>query len=229
MICEKLLSERVWELGFHMACKKELCLIMEPVCMQCGRPVGLPETEYCYDCAKKHRQAELQKFIKQGKALFLYEGVPKEIIYRLKYANCREYAKSLAKLAYEQYGDWIKRNQIEAVIAVPMYHKKQRKRGYNQAELLAKALAKEMGVSCLEGILKKVKDTKEQKKLDDRDRKNNLKNAFQMSKNVVKYKKILLVDDIYTTGNTLETVAQELYRSGISEIYTLVICIGEGQ
>ena len=77
-------------------------------------------------------------------------------------------------------------------------------------------------------LLKRVKNTVPQKELNDRQRKDNLKRAFQLRTNIVEYSKILLVDDIYTTGSTMDAAAWCLRNAGVEDIYVLSICIGEG-
>ena len=77
-------------------------------------------------------------------------------------------------------------------------------------------------------LIKRVKDTTPQKQLNPIKRKNNLKNAFQIKENIVQYKHILVVDDIYTTGSTVEAVAQEIKNRGVCQVYVLSICIGRG-
>ena len=71
-------------------------------------------------------------------------------------------------------------------------------------------------------------NNKPQKELSDVGRENNLKNAFQVSDNIVQYKHVLLVDDIYTTGSTAEAVAEELCKAGVGNVYFLVVCIAKG-
>ena len=73
----------------------------------------------------------------------------------------------------------------------------------------------------------RVKDTKAQKTLNPNERKNNLKNAFQIGKSIVQYSHILVVDDIYTTGSTAQAVAEELIKQGVGHVYFMSICIGE--
>lgn len=228
VLCDELLSVTEQEEGIHVGCRGKLPVLREPLCMQCGRPVAFPEEEFCYDCAIKRRRESYVPVIRQGKALYGYHGRMKQAMYRLKYANRREYASFFAREAYRVWGAWMKRCGIEGITAVPMYEGKRKKRGYNQAELIARRLAKIMDLPFLDGIVIRIRDTRAQKELDNRERKNNLKNAFQKQKNIVQYTCVLLVDDIYTTGNTVEAVAEELYRAGIKEIYTLAVCIGEG-
>ena len=94
--------------------------------------------------------------------------------------------------------------------------------------MFAKALSRETGIAVERNLIRRVKNTAPQKALNDRQRKDNLKNAFQVAINIVKYRKILLVDDIYTTGATVDAIAETLQKAGITEIYILSICIGEG-
>ena len=77
-------------------------------------------------------------------------------------------------------------------------------------------------------VVRRVKNTKPLKALSERQRKDNLKGAFQVDTNIVKYSKILLVDDIYTTGATIDAIAELLKKSGAKEVYFLSICVGEG-
>ena len=107
-----------------------------------------------------------------------------------------------------------------------MYRNKQRVRGYNQAEVFARALSMELGIPLASNMVKRVRDTVPLKTLNPEERKNNLKNAFQTSKKIVQLEKVLLIDDIYTTGSTADAAADALHRSGVKDVYLLCICIG---
>lgn len=191
--------------------------------MHCGRPVKEGQ-EYCYDCGRK----DLSESFVQGKSLFLYRGAIRKIMYRFKYSNKREYAVFFAEEAWRIYGEWIQKNGIQAIIPVPMYGPKQRRRGYNQAECFAKELSKQTQIPVQTGLVKRVRDTAPQKELNDIQRKNNLKSAFHCEQNIVQYSRVLLVDDIYTTGSTADAVYEELKKNGVTEVYFLSMCIGEG-
>jgi ComF family protein len=108
-----------------------------------------------------------------------------------------------------------------------MYRKKEKRRGYNQAAVFARQLSQKTGIPVAKAV-SRIRDTRPQKELNDTERKNNLKNAFQNGKIIVKYNKILLVDDIYTTGSTADAVSEVLLAAGAEEIYFLCICIGKG-
>ena len=142
--------------------------------------------------------------------------------------NKREYADFYAKEAVRIYGDWIRRKQIEAIVPVPMYRLKEKGRGYNQAAVFARTLGEKMNLPVEKRMVKRIRNTTPQKELNDVERKINLKKAFQLVPNIVKYRKILIVDDIYTTGSTIDAVAEVLLQAGVDEIYFLCISIGEG-
>lgn len=203
-------------------CRKEAVCVSEPVCKKCGKPMEDEQREYCADCLKRHH------FFAQGKAVFVYGGGIRRSMYRFKYANKREYAEFYAQEAIRLHGEWLEKKGIEAVVPVPMYFWKERGRGYNQAAVFAGALARRLGLPLERHLVRRVRDTTPQKELNDMERKANLKKAFQLVPNIVQYKRVLLVDDIYTTGSTVDAVAQVLLGGGVQEVYVLCISIGEG-
>ena len=195
--------------------------------MHCGRPVLSDLVEYCFDCEKKKKRGDEDTFF-QGKSLLLYKGVVKQTMYRFKYSNKREYGTFFAELAMEQWGEWLFRCEIDAIVPVPMFRRKKRMRGYNQAEVFGRELAKYLRVPMDRNVVIRKKDTRPMKELNDIERENNLRNAFQIARNIVKYKKILLVDDIYTTGSTADEVSRVLLEAGVEKIFFLSICMGQG-
>lgn len=224
-VCDKIVDADTVEgrRFIHDECEKKLIYVKGDTCMRCGAPLQKERTEYCSDCSKKKHVA-----FRQGKALFVYKGDIKKTMYRFKYYNKREYADFFAAVAAEKYTDWIKKNKIQAIVSVPMYSRKQKLRGYNQAEIFARALSKELGIPYLVGATKRIVDTAPMKEVSGSERKNNLKNAFQCEEKVVQYDYILLVDDIYTTGSTADAMANTMVRAGVSNVFLLSICIGQG-
>lgn len=205
----------------HTACARQLYPIAQPFCLHCGRPIDDERQEYCGDCRRKRSQ------IDEGRSLFEYRGMIRQAMHRFKYANRRCYAPFLAEQAWEQQGDWIRRTGAELVVPVSMYPAKRRKRGYNQAALLAKHLAAYAELPFAQPV-HKIRDTRQQKELNGREREKNLRNAFLVRNLGVKYKKILIIDDIYTTGATTEAVADVLRKAGAERVYVLTVCIGRG-
>ena len=203
-------------------CRGSIHTVQEPVCKRCGKPMQDERGEYCTDCRKR------KHVYRQGKAVFVYRGVIRQSMYRFKYSNKREYAVYYAKVAASLYGDWVKRNGIEVLVPIPMYKGKQRRRGYNQAEVFARALGRELGIPVDTEMVSRVRNTTPQKELSDKERRHNLKNAFQLTPNIVEYKQIMLIDDIYTTGSTMDAVAEVLLSGGAKNIYYICISIGVG-
>lgn len=245
-VCDEILEPEEAEQKIHKLCAGKLRYVTGATCMQCGRPLDNDTREYCYDCQRLWRRAmehmsqsnhawrritqvaEVTTPISQGKAIYLYQGPIKETMYRFKYSNKREYADFFAEETVRIYRDWIRSKNIQAIVPVPMYMPKQRKRGYNQAEAFAHALGRKMNIPVDTSMVKRVKDTKPQKELNDLERKNNLKNAFQKTESIVQYSHILVVDDIYTTGSTAMAVAEQLRKTNTCQVYFLSICIGKG-
>lgn len=202
------------------SCRKKIKKISEPRCKRCGRPIRSKEQEFCHDCQnKKH-------IYKEGMAVYLYKGEVRKAVHRMKFQNQRVYARIFGRLMAKEAEEKIQRWGAEAVIPVPMYRKKQRLRGYNQAELLAREITDQRNLPLICDLVLRVKNTKPQKELEGKDREENLKKAFIITKNDVKLRKILIVDDIYTTGSTVDAIAEVLKKSGVEEIYFLSLCIG---
>jgi len=204
------------------ACATKVIYIKEPACKKCGKQLENERQEYCGDCGRKGHSFE------QGKAVFSYQKDMKRSMYRFKYSGRREYADFFAEEAAKRYGTWMRRHGVEAIVPVPMYAAKKRSRGYNQAEVFAQTLGRECDIPVEKKLVARIKNTLPQKSLNDKQRKDNLKGAFQVRTNIVKYSKILLVDDIYTTGATIDAIAELLKKSGAKEVYFLSICVGEG-
>lgn len=91
---------------------------------------------------------------------------------------------------------------------------------------MAQALGRELNLPVNKNCLVREKNTLPQKELNEQERRNNLKNAFKISENVIKYKKVLLVDDIYTTGSTVDACAVVLKQAGAEKVYFISLCIG---
>lgn len=211
--------------GEGFACEKcfgTLKKVEPPYCLKCGKTLEDSEQEYCEDCQK------ITKSFKRGFPVFFYEGAIKHALYDFKYKNQRNYADFFTDCMYAHYGKELKRLGIDGIVPVPVHQNKRRKRGYNQAELLAKGLGKELGIKIYPNYLERIEDTNPQKELNDKARMKNLKNAFKIGQNTIKLKKILLVDDIYTSGATVEACTRVLLSSEAEEVYYISVAIGKG-
>lgn len=177
------------------------------------------EDEYCKDCGKRKHE-----FV-QGKSLYEYSSAAASI-YRFKYGKRREYADFYGEELAKRFGETIRRWGAEALVPVPVHEKRKRERGYNQAELLAVCLGKRLHIPVKQNLLVRSKETVPQKELNAAQRQNNLKRAFKIGKNDVKLSTIIVVDDIYTTGSTVDEIARTLKQAGVKQVYILTLAIG---
>jgi ComF family protein len=152
----------------------------------------------------------------------------RQSIARFKYSGRREYAAFYAEEILKRCAKELFSWQAEVLIPIPLHPSRRRKRGYNQAALLARELTKRCGIPTDEQLLYRVKKTKAQKELNDQERQTNLKHAFSVRKGEIPYKTVILIDDIYTTGSTIDAATAVLKESGIQTVYFLCICVGRG-
>jgi len=216
-ICDKVIPD---DSGICRECIKKTHTLRDPVCMRCGKKLT-DERVYCYDCTRREHLYE------RNFAVFEYPVI-RESLYRFKYRGRAEYAAYYAKKAYLLHAKRLKELHADALVPVPLHKKRLRRRGYNQALELAKELSKLTGIPVYDGYIKRVKSTKALKTLDVRERQNNLKKAFLIIQNDVKLNTIIVVDDIYTTGATLDAVAGVCKEAGVEKVYSLTVAVGNG-
>lgn len=116
----------------------------------------------------------------------------------------------------------------DLIMPVPLHKRRRRKRGYNQAGILGRRLGRLLGIRVDDKSLVRRAYTDPQKKLGRRERKKNLRNAFALKESFKPVPAVLLVDDIYTTGNTIDAVSEVLKKKGVEKVYFLTISIGQG-
>lgn len=217
-VCGEVVGEK--EEKVCTECKEKLVYIKNPSCSKCGKPLQNFREQYCRDC-KRHAH-----YFDRGKAVWVYNKELRESIYRFKYDNKREYADFYIEEIVKRHGGWIKSLGVEVIIPVPLHKKKQKSRGFNQAEVLARGIGKALNIPVETKLICRQKNTVAQKELNSKERQKNLKNAFKIVQNDVQLRKVLLVDDIYTTGSTIDAMATVLKSGGVKEVY--MICLGTG-
>ncbi len=203
-------------------CRQKLPYIREPVCKCCGKEIRRREQEYCCDCQR------VLHIYTEGRALFAYNEIMQRSVSAFKYKNRQEYARLYGREMAKAFGRQLRRWDAEVLIPVPVHKSRYRKRGYNQAELLADNIAEHVDLPVDSRLLIRTKRTAAQKALSTKERVKNLQDAFQVRKSVVQYKRIILVDDIYTTGSTADACAEVLKEGGAEQVYLLCLCIGSG-
>ena len=213
LTCE-LCGRDVFDNGYFCEnCKEEIVEIGEDICERCGRR-NVEKPYGCSSCSKT-------KFLDLSRSVYLYEGGAERLVKKFKYDDCRYLAKYFAKKLKKIYLQNFFAPDI--ITFVPMTAFSEYDRGYNQSRLLAEALSEEVGVVCAE-VLEKVKSTSHQSGLDHDERQKNLKNAFALTeKKLVKGKKVLLIDDVLTTGATADEIAGVLKGGGAKSVYLMTI------
>ncbi len=206
----------------HTDCDRKVRRIKGSTCAKCGKllDAGHEDDEYCRDCST------IRHLFDRGFSVFEYRSISGSI-YRFKYMGRQEYAAFYAREAQKLLGQKLRRLGVDAIIPVPMYEDKEIKRGYNQAQVLAQEVSRELGIPCFDNVIRRVRNTQPMKELDARGRRNNLKKAFIIAKNDVKFKCILIIDDIYTTGSTIDEIAHEFRVAGVRKVYFLTLAIGQ--
>lgn len=201
-------------------CRRKLRLLTPPWCLCCGKKL-YDEEELCSDCKRKKHA-----FVR-ARALYEYSGVVSSI-YRLKYGKRQEYAEFFGEEIAYFLGDFIRKINPDGFVPIPLHRKRQRKRGYNQAALLAEAVGSVMGIPVYDDLVLRVKNTVPLKKQNPQERQNNLKKAFIIRQNDVKLDTIILIDDIYTTGSTVDEVATVFRKHGVRNVYVITLSCGTG-
>ena len=193
----------------------KLRLITPPWCMRCGKKLQ-EEGEYCAECARKEHT-----YIR-GRALYEYTSAAQSV-YRFKYGGRQEYADWFGEQIAEYLGGFIEKIKPDGLVPIPLHKSRRRRRGYNQAELLARAVGSRLNLPVYDKLLVRVKNTVPLKQLNAAERENNLKKAFNVTQNDVKLKVLIIIDDIYTTGSTIEEAAKVLKAAGVEKIYFVTL------
>ncbi|MCQ2519280.1 MAG: ComF family protein [Lachnospiraceae bacterium] len=216
-VCDGALDKN--EFGICMECKKKIKYIEGKLCFKCGRPTE-DSKDYCRECAGHTHVFDA------GRSVFSYETIG-ESIYRFKYMNRPEYAGFYAEVIATELKYWIEALEADGIIPVPLHKNRLKSRGYNQAELISRELSKRINVPVYSDVILRKKDTIPQKKCDKNQRIINMKKAFIVNKNGVKLEKVIVVDDIFTTGSTIDSMASELRKSGVEKIYFITVSAAE--
>lgn len=201
-------------------CQKELKLIGEEHCEKCGKRIA-DGSGLCSDCRQHDRS-----FV-QCRSLMDYDERMRDIMADIKYNSKREYLSLLALLTADRLGEWIIQKQIDYIIPVPVHESRLRKRGYNQSEILCEDIGMYLDIPVRKEIIVRNKNTAAQKELNAGERMLNLQHAFGVQKKLPYGCTVLVVDDIYTTGSTMECCSSCLIRAGAVSVYGISICSGE--
>jgi len=196
------------------SCQRSLPQIMPPLCPQCGKPQ--PSGILCPRCVSW--QAEIDGI----RSPFRFVGVMRQAIHQLKYRSVRALAAPLAKLLR----DYLITNPMpaEVLVSVPLHRKRLRERGYNQASLLAQELGKLVSLPVVDDCLFRQRHAPPQARTSTvEERQSNVANAFTCHDHRLQGKRVLLIDDVSTSGATLNACATALKAAGAISVWGLTL------
>lgn len=217
--CLTMVSDDV----FCSSCWKKLYFIEKPYCTICGEPLVATNEGDGLSCAACLRN---RPYFNRNISIFVYNRTIIRVVYRLKYNQKLFLAKFLAKFLVKRLEEVDNTVKLDYITMVPLHPKRFRMRGYNQSLLLARELSKIKHIPCIDDLLIKQKNTIPQTKLDRKRRKTNLKSVFVTNEKWlgdIKGKNIGVVDDVFTTGSTLNECAKTLKKAGVARVFTFTL------
>lgn len=194
-------------------CFSKIKLVPRDVCNYCGAFTS--KKGKCPNC--DHRELPYSGF----RAFAYYDGVVRKAIHHLKYQNDLTIGRYLAgwlQLVYQRAG-W----DVDLIVPIPIGEQKRQQRGYNQAERLAKPLSELLGIAYSHEALIRINEVSSQVGLNHEQRKENVRQAFMARASEVENRRLLLVDDVFTSGATMEAAAAELMAAGAKKVYCLTV------
>ena len=218
--CQKTIPTEV--AGFLCPdCISGLDIIKPPCCAVCGRPLRIGSGVRCQDCS------EAGYYFTRGFTAVLYQGLVKDCIHRFKYDSRAYLGYNLARLLIDFSRINIDTSRIEMIMPVPLHWRKLRDRGFNQAAILGKELAGGLGKKYAGNVLMRSRPSQAQVGLPRRERLKNIRGVFAIRKPaVIQGKHILLIDDVMTTGATLNECSRVLLSGGAREVWIFAVARG---
>jgi ComF family protein len=204
-------------------CLSGIQLIHPPVCHRCGLPADLPHASngspyVCRPCQVNAPQLD-------GLRAYAFHGGPlRKAIHQFKYEDLRSLAGPLGRLMSEGWETLAPQDlAIDAIAAVPLHRARQRERGYNQAALLAREVGAHLQVPVIDDVLVRTKATTPQVGLGIEARRANVQDAFRCSGDGLSGKQVLLIDDVCTTGSTLQSACAALRQAGTLSVWAYTL------
>jgi ComF family protein len=192
-------------------CLNKITFNNQATCPVCGRKTTT--NSLCFECK------DLAPLFKKAVSPLVYKEGAVALVHKFK-SNSGYLKEYFADLIAPKCADFV---GAQAICYVPMTKKAIKKRGYNQSELLAKALSERLQLPILYDALTKIRETAEQKNLTRKEREENLGSCFKADKQLVENKVLILVDDVLTTGATAETATKALLKAGAKTVYFATI------
>lgn len=202
-------------------CEKEIIPLDTPWCEKCGKPLASSYSQgfLCDDCLRENH------FFTEARAFGSYQGSLKELIHKFKYEKRRNLGVYLGEKMWNALEE-LSWPTFDYIVPVPLHIRREQERGFNQSYILARVISEKTRVPIL-NALKRIKPTKHQTLLDKSLRKDNLKGAFKVVKGPsVQGKNLILIDDVYTTGATVDECSKSLLIAGAKTVYVFTCARG---
>ena len=211
---------RITASHFCELCRSDLVPICSPFCLECGIPFVSKEGDNhtCWECLTE------KKYFRKARAFGVYDGSLMEAIHVFKYGKKAVVSTPLVALLRDTFYHFWGRDNVDLLIPVPLHIKRLRERGFNQAHLLITKWARQDQIPFDGLALSRSRWTQPQTALSRKERKRNIRNAFSVENpERIRGKKILLVDDVYTTGSTVNECAKVLMTAGAEWVDVLTL------
>ncbi|MCR4624800.1 MAG: ComF family protein [Lachnospiraceae bacterium] len=195
----------------HPECEKAFKLITEPRCFKCGRHMEEAEKALCPECESKTHMYSY------GFPLFEYNDTAQKAMIDYKKNGWKRNGEYFASEIVKHLSGQIKRMKPEVLVPVPITKKRLGERGFNQSEYLAIKIGEKLGIPVEPGLLKRTGAAVQQKKLSGTARKENTDYGIECTSDNVSYRRICIIDDVYTTGGTINACASALMEAGAVE------------
>ena len=226
MVCDEVLpyGDELENEYLCSDCRDSLEFIKEPTCKKCGAMISDKNEIYCTRC-----KSDLHQSFEYGFGLLRYNDFVKESLHKIKYGGRKEYIYFYGKCIAKKFANKFKEINPDFLVPVPIHKKRLIKRNYNQASVLAYAISDELkkydiDVPVNENLVFRNKNTEVLNKLDNADRLLELEDAFYAT-DLSYVDKVIIIDDIYTTGSTIEKISLEIKKKGVKRIYFCTIAI----
>ncbi len=213
---------------FCLFCKIKLLPDEELICPDCKSTINLASSERL--SSEYQRKFVSDNLIEDSASAFVFEkdGVLQTLIHELKYEKKFRIGIFLGKISSHYFVDKINLWNCDYIIPVPLHPKKLAERGYNQSYFIAKGIGNNLRIKSLDKAMKRIKFTQTQTNLTLRERKKNVEGAFAVRKRFdPENKKVILVDDVITTGATISECAKVLKDKGAAKVYAASVAIAD--
>ena len=201
-------------------CNNKIEWIKGKRCEICSRELSpISYSNLCKSCEEK------DNYFTQGFSIWNYDKYSKRIIKKIKYGGYEGLCLELGNLLYEETDEVDFLYEIDFIIPTPSDKERFKQRGYNQAKLIAKGFSESSNIPMKSNLVVKSKATKDQIGLNEKQRKENLKGAFEVTnKDEIKDKNILIIDDVLTTSSTINEISKLLRENEAKNVYFLTVC-----